>query len=93
MAKKRIEATVYGHVQGVYFRQATQQSARRFGLSGWVANEWDGTVQVIAEGEEQALEQLVDFLHDGPPSARVERVQANWLAATGEFDDFQVRWL
>jgi acylphosphatase len=93
MAKKRVEATVYGQVQGVYFRQTTQQVAQRLALSGWVANEWDGTVQVIAEGEEQALDQLVDFLHDGPPSARVERVQANWLVATGEFDDFQVRWL
>lgn len=93
MTQKRMEATVYGHVQGVYFRQATQQAARRLGLSGWVANERDGTVRVVAEGEEATLEQLLDFLHDGPPSARVERVQTNWLPASGEVDAFQVRWI
>ena len=93
MTQKRMEATVYGHVQGVFFRQATQQEARRLSLAGWVANEQNGTVRVVAEGEEQVLEQLLDFLHDGPPSARVERVQTNWLTATGEFGAFQVRWL
>jgi acylphosphatase len=88
-----MEATVYGHVQGVYFRQATQQEGRRLGLTGWVANERDGTVRIVTEGEEDASQQLVDFLHDGPPSARVERVQTDWLSPTGEFDAFKVRWI
>jgi acylphosphatase len=93
MSEKRLEATVFGYVQGVYFRQTTQQEAQRLGIAGWVANEPGGTVRVVAEGPAQALEQLAGFLHVGPPAARVERVQINWLPATGEFNQFQVRWL
>jgi acylphosphatase len=93
MAIKRMDATIFGHVQGVYFRQYTQQQARKLGLVGWVANERNGTVRVVAEGEEHALEQLVDFLHSGPPAARVERVDTTWSSAMEEFDAFQVRWL
>lgn len=93
MNSKRVEATVFGRVQGVYFRQSTQQKAKSLGLVGWTANHPDGTVRVVAEGDENALAQLLDYLHQGPPAAQVERVEANWSAATGEFNAFQVRWL
>ena len=87
----RLEATVHGLVQGVYFRQYTWQEARRLGLVGWVANQPDGTVRVVAEGSEAALRQLLEFLHRGSPSARVERVESAWPAAMGTFVVFQVR--
>ncbi len=87
----RLEATVHGLVQGVYFRQYTWQEARRLDLVGWVANQPDGTVRVVAEGPEEALRQLLEFLHRGSPSARVERVESVWAAATGKFAAFQVR--
>ncbi len=93
MTSKRVEATVYGRVQGVYFRQSTQQAAKKLGLVGWTANQADGTVRVVAEGDENALTQLLDYLQQGPPAAQVERVETNWSAASGEFDTFQVRWL
>ncbi|HOU40726.1 MAG TPA: acylphosphatase [Promineifilum sp.] len=86
-----LEATVYGLVQGVYFRQYTWQEARRLGLVGWVANQSDGTVRVVVEGPAEALRQLLTFLHHGSPSARVERVESVWKDASGAFTDFRVR--
>ncbi len=86
-----LEATIHGLVQGVYFRQFTWQEARRLGLVGWVANQPDGTVRVVAEGPEEALRQLLAFLHRGSPSARVERVESVWTDARGAFTDFRVR--
>lgn len=89
----RIEATVMGMVQGVYFRQYTLQEARRLNLVGWVANQPDGTVRVVAEGKREALKQLLEFLHHGSPASRVSDVVATWGIAGGEFTDFRVRYL
>jgi acylphosphatase len=89
----RLHARVYGRVQGVNFRYYTQREANRLGLSGWVANRFDGSVEVVAEGERQGLQGLLQYLHRGPPSARVDRVQAEWEASSGEFNRFRVRYL
>lgn len=90
---RRLEATVTGRVQGVSFRYYTQRAAQRLELTGWVANQHDGGVRVVAEGPEAALQQLARFLQQGPPAARVAQVDARWFPAVGEFDSFQVRWL
>ena len=89
---KRIEATIHGFVQGVSFRQYTQQEARKLGLTGWVKNELDRTVRVVAEGEEATLQKLVDWLHIGSPYGRVDKVDLVWGEATAEFTRFEVRW-
>lgn len=89
---KRLEATVFGHVQGVFFRDTTRKQARRRGITGWVRNEPDGTVSVVAEGEKEALESLVAFLQRGPSAAHVERVETTWQDASGEFSGFHVRY-
>jgi acylphosphatase len=88
---ERLHAIVEGSVQGVNFRYYTSRRARSLGLTGWVANRADGSVEVVAEGERADLEKLLDFLHDGPPSAMVSRVTGQWQAAHGEFDDFSIR--
>lgn len=88
---KRIEAVVYGRVQGVSFRYYTQREAGRLRLTGWVRNRRDGTVETVAEGPEAALQAFVNFLHRGSPSARVDRVALSWGVATGEFNQFSVR--
>lgn len=88
-----MEATVYGLVQGVFFRQFTLQQAQRLNIVGWVANLPEGAVRVVAEGEESALRRLLDLLQQGPPAAQVERVIVDWSAAGGEFTDFRVRYL
>ena len=89
----RMEATVTGLVQGVFFRQSTQREAKRLGLVGWVANRADGAVRVVAEGDENVMRQFLEYLHQGPPAARVDEVAVEWPAATGEFTDFRVRYL
>ena len=89
---ERLHANVSGIVQGVYFRGATQTRARQLGLTGWAANLLDGSVDVVAEGPRPALQELLAFLYQGPPGARVTDVHAEWSAGTGEFMFFEVRW-
>jgi acylphosphatase len=88
---ERLEAVVHGHVQGVGFRIFAVRRAGRLGLTGWVANEPGGRVRCVAEGPRPSLESLLGELRDGPPGAWVERVDASWSPATGEFADFDVR--
>jgi acylphosphatase len=66
---------VHGRVQGVWYRDWTVQTARSIGLAGWVRNLPDGTVEALLEGDPQALEQMIAAMHDGPPRARVERIE------------------
>jgi acylphosphatase len=88
----RLHAQVFGRVQGVNFRYYTAREAITLGLVGWVANRFDGSVELVAEGEKATLQRLLVFLHRGSPSARVDRVQAEWSESTGEFDRFRVRY-
>ena len=70
---------VSGHVQGVFFRASTRQRANELGLSGYAINLADGRVEVLAVGEPPAVHQLVEWLHRGPPAARVTRVEVQEL--------------
>jgi acylphosphatase len=88
--QERFHAQVSGHVQGVNFRYYTRLTAKEIGLTGWVRNRSDGTVEVVAEGTRQQLEKLLRFLNTGPASAKVSQIQTDWLSATGEFADFQI---
>jgi len=75
----RFEAVIHGVVQGVFFRYCTKKEADRLGIAGTVRNWPDGTVHVDATGPRQQLQELVDWLHDGPERAVVERVDVVWL--------------
>ena len=66
---------VHGHVQGVWFRDWTVREARDLGVDGWVRNRQDGTVEVLAAGEADAVAELAERLRDGPPRARVARLE------------------
>jgi acylphosphatase len=88
---KQIEATVSGFVQGVSFRYYTQREARRLEIKGWVANQSDGSVFVVAQGEEPQLQQFITYLHHGPPFARVENVLINWMSPSDTFNGFDIR--
>jgi acylphosphatase len=90
--QRRLEVTVHGLVQGVGFRWQTRQMARRLNLQGYVRNRPDRTVQVVAEGTEQALRQFLAYLESGPSSAIVDRVDINWLPSKSEFSGFEVRF-
>lgn len=88
----RLNAVVYGMVQGVSFRYYTQREARRLGLRGYVRNRSDGAVEVMAEGLRRAVEELYAWLHSGPPMAEVREVDATWDAPSGGWASFEVRY-
>lgn len=88
---ERLHAVVEGFVQGVGFRMFVERQAATLGLVGWVRNRWDGSVEVVAEGQRSDLESLLEMLRVGPRSAVVHKVDTQWLPATGEFAGFMVR--
>ena len=90
--RERLVAEVSGHVQSVGFRYFVRQAARRLGLVGWVRNDPEGTVSIAAEGSRARLEQFLEALREGPPSAEVEEVEARWEPATGRFKTFSVEY-
>ena len=88
---ERLDATVRGIVQGVGFRWFVVRQAGRLGLTGWVSNEPDGGVRVIAEGTPAALDDLLAQLRTGPAGAVVDRVDAQRLPANGDMANFSIR--
>lgn len=89
---KRVHVIVRGRVQGVYYRASARDYARRLNLTGWVRNCSDGGVELVAEGEQRQLEQLIAWCHQGPPAAAVTQVEVEWQTATGEFAGFGVKY-
>ena len=86
-----LHAIIEGRVQGVGFRYFVQERAIALGLTGWVRNRWNGSVEVDAEGEKQDLEKLYAALLRGPRSANVTNINPQWLAAKGEYSHFNIR--
>jgi acylphosphatase len=88
-----ISVTVYGLVQGVFFRDSTRRQAQELGLTGYVRNLRSvEAVEVYAEGEKVGLEKLISYLKAGPPRARVERIEINWSEYSGNYTNFIVRY-
>jgi acylphosphatase len=85
-----LRAIVLGRVQGVFYRAFVEQEASGLGLCGSVRNLRDGRVRVVAEGERKKLEQLVQRLQKGPPSAHVADVTTEWDEYRHEYDDFRI---
>ena len=86
----RLQAVVRGRVQGVGYRAFVLDRARSAGLTGWVANRDDGTVELVAEGPAETIDRLLLDLREGPPAARVDAVVELRSAASGTFDRFRV---
>ena len=87
----RLHAIVEGHVQGVGYRYFVQDKAVMLGVTGWVRNRQDGTVEVIVEGVRQKLDLFVRALHQGPRSSTVTKVNIKWQTATREYSHFNFR--
>ena len=90
MALKQLQLVVRGRVQGVFFRASAQREARRLGLNGWVRNRNDGSVEILAEGEETSIRELYSWAQKGPGAARVDRVDTRWRSYTGDFSEFRI---
>lgn len=91
MTATRWTMQVTGRVQGVYYRANTQKKGAELGLTGYALNLPDGGVEVVAEGEPEALKALLDWCKKGPSAARVDSVQVAESKATGEFHNFSIR--
>ncbi len=90
-ADARLRAVVRGRVQGVNFRQFVITRARFLGLTGYARNLPDGrSVEVVAEGERAGLEQLLEYLREGPRMSRVDAVDVEWGEASGRYRDFGI---
>ncbi|MBG7609982.1 MAG: acylphosphatase [Anaerolineae bacterium] len=88
---RRLHAHVEGHVQGVGFRYFVTRTSAPLNLTGWVRNRWNGNVEVIAEGTQQALDELLAALRRGPHPNTSQHVKYSWEPASGEFSKFRVR--
>jgi acylphosphatase len=86
----RLNVIVQGRVQGVAFRHHTSVRARELGVTGWVRNLADGSVEGLFEGDEPAVQDLVEWCRSGPPAAVVERLDIRKELYRGEFCDFSI---
>jgi acylphosphatase len=88
---KAIRAVVSGYVQGVGFRLSAARVAQRLGLSGWVCNRWDGSVEVMAQGAAAAVDEMATWLASGPPGAVVRSVKVDPADADPGLSSFEIR--
>jgi acylphosphatase len=88
----RARVFIAGRVQGVGFRAAARDQARRAKVQGWVRNLSDGRVEAVFEGSNGAVRRLVSWCYSGPPSANVERVEVQWEAYTGKENIFSIEY-
>ncbi len=89
--RSRLHIIISGTVQGVFYRANTKEQADRLGVTGWVRNICDGNVEIVAEGEREKLEQLLDWCWHGPADAKVSDLEYGWLEDKKEFRFFEVR--
>jgi acylphosphatase len=87
----RIHLRLRGKVQGVFFRTSATEQARNLGLTGWVRNRFDGSIEVVAEGSPESLTIMRSWCAHGPPGANVRNVEEMKVSASGEFVEFRIR--
>jgi acylphosphatase len=88
--KVRAHAIISGRVQGVFYRMETKRAADDIGVSGWVRNLRDRTVEAVFEGEKDRVDAVLDWCRQGPPHAKVTDLNVTWDDYTGEFSGFSV---
>ncbi|MCD6560680.1 MAG: acylphosphatase [Deltaproteobacteria bacterium] len=90
MSNVRMHLIIEGRVQGVCFRDSTRRQALALGVSGWVKNRFDGTVEIIAEGPDKKVKELILWCRRGPSYARVQRIHEKSEEWVGEFNSFDI---
>ncbi|MCK5636915.1 MAG: acylphosphatase [Thermoplasmatales archaeon] len=90
--KSNVHVLISGRVQGVWFRTSTKQKAEQLGLTGWIRNTSDGSVEAIFEGDEKGIQDMLEWCHRGPPLARVSNVEVKNQESTNGFDGFSIKY-
>ena len=90
--KIRAHIIVKGKVQGVYFRQNAQNICNKQGVTGWVLNVDDGSVEAILEGDKNSVDDAISWFKVGPPNAYVEKIELSYDTYSGQFRDFKIRY-
>ena len=88
--RQHVSIKITGTVQGVFFRYYTQKMAEHFGVTGWVANQEDGSVHIEAEGDEVQLQQLIAWCHKGPRGAHVNEVEMTFSKKIYNYSKFEI---
>ena len=88
---QRLSLKIYGLVHGIGYRYSSQNEAKKRGFTGYVNNLDDGTVELIAEGQEKDLKQFIDWCYNGVGPAIVHKIDQSWSEATGEFSGFVIK--
>ncbi|MBW2983817.1 acylphosphatase [Candidatus Woesearchaeota archaeon] len=89
---KRVHIIVTGRVQGVFFRANTRDKGRQLGLNGWVRNAGYDQVEVIAEGDDDKIRELVDYCRQGPPAAHVDDIKVKFEEPKKDLGPFSIRY-
>ena len=94
MASKKVRAhvIVHGRVQGVFFRYETQQAATQRDVVGWVRNLSDGTVEAVFEGVEENVYSALEWCKQGPPAAKVNKIDISWVEPEEQYNRFEIRY-
>lgn len=87
---KRVSAKIHGIVQNVGFRNFIRRNAEKLEITGWVKNNFDGTVEAVFEGEDNAVSEIIDKCRKGPLLAIVDRVEVRDEEPKKEFDEFHI---
>ncbi|MCK4842527.1 MAG: acylphosphatase [Methylococcales bacterium] len=88
---KTVQLIISGRVQGVYFRMLTKKQADKLGITGFVRNKADGSVEVIANANDKNLNQFINWCHQGPMMAKVENVSISNYSNSEQFTGFEIR--
>lgn len=89
--QKQVYLKITGRVQGVFFRAHTKKQADQLGITGWVINSDDGSVEVLAQGEQSALENFILWCKKGPDSSRVEKIEIQKSLGLNKFNEFNIK--
>lgn len=88
----RAHIFVSGTVQGVFYRARTRETALAHRVNGWVRNCPDGRVEALMEGNREDIAKVIKWCRQGPPAAYVEDMEISWEIATGEYEDFTIKY-
>ena len=88
---KRVKITVFGHVQGVYYRYFAKIEATKLGLTGWAKNKDDGSVYLVVEGQSGAVASFISWAKEGPMLARVDKLEVNEEESENGEGEFEIR--